>query len=57
MYCKSDDFTVTVWPFLQGAIRNDTLVCNGDPVQLWVTGGIGQYQWYPANTLSCEFCA
>jgi gliding motility-associated-like protein len=52
----SDDFTITVWPFLQGAIRPDTLVCNGDPVQLWVTGGIGQYQWYPANTLSCEFC-
>ncbi len=53
---SSDDFTVTVWPFLAGTISEDTLVCNAEPVQLWVSGGIGQYQWYPAATLSCEFC-
>lgn len=48
--------SVQVFPFAVGAISNDTLVCNGDPVQLWVTGGNGQYQWYPAQSLSCEFC-
>ncbi|MBK6332118.1 MAG: gliding motility-associated C-terminal domain-containing protein [Bacteroidetes bacterium] len=47
---------VVVWPFAVGSIIEDTLVCNGEPVQLWVSGGNGQYQWYPANTLSCEFC-
>lgn len=52
----SDDVILTVWPFMQGQISPDTLVCNAEPVQLWVTGGIGQYQWYPAATLSCEFC-
>ncbi len=52
----SDTFHVQVWPFAAGAIIEDTLVCNGQPVQLWVTGGNGLYQWYPANTLSCEFC-
>lgn len=52
----SDNFDITVWPFVQGQISPDTLVCNAQPVQLWVTGGIGQYQWYPAATLSCEFC-
>ncbi len=48
--------SVQVFPFAAGAICSDTLVCNGEPVQLWVTGGNGQYQWYPAQTLSCEFC-
>ncbi len=52
----SDTFHVEVWPFAVGAICPDTLVCNGTPVQLWVTGGTGQYQWYPINSLSCEFC-
>lgn len=52
----SDTFFVQVWPFAAGSIMNDTLVCNGQPVQLWVQGGNGLYQWYPANNLSCEFC-
>ncbi len=52
----SDTFHVQVWPFAAGSIIEDTLVCNGQPVQLWVSGGIGQYQWYPVQTLSCEFC-
>lgn len=53
----TDQFFVQVWPFMQGAISEDTLVCSGEPVQLWVSGGTGQYQWYPAANLSCEFCA
>ncbi len=48
--------TVDVWPFQKGAIMGDTLVCSGVPVQLWVSGGTGQYQWYPVQGLSCEFC-
>jgi hypothetical protein len=52
----SDTFFVQVWPFAAGGIKEDTLVCNGQPVQLWVVGGNGLYQWYPAQTLSCEFC-
>ena len=52
----TESVTVVVWPFASGTISKDTLVCNGEPVQLFVTGGIGQYQWYPAATLSCEFC-
>lgn len=52
----TDTFHVEVWPFQQGNIMSDTLVCNGIPVQLWVTGGTGQYQWYPVQNLSCEFC-
>ena len=47
---------VNVWPFQKGAIMDDTLVCNGTPVELWVSGGTGQYQWYPVQGLSCEFC-
>ncbi|MCC7030674.1 MAG: gliding motility-associated C-terminal domain-containing protein [Chitinophagaceae bacterium] len=47
---------VTVFPFAVGSIIKDTLICNGEPIQLWVTGGNGNYQWYPANNLSCEFC-
>lgn len=54
----SDTATIAiqVFPFAAGSICADTLVCNGDAVQLWVNGGNGQYQWYPAQTLSCEFC-
>jgi gliding motility-associated-like protein len=52
----SDDFLATVWPFQKGAIKADTLVCDGSPIQLWVTGGTGNYQWYPTTNLSCEFC-
>lgn len=52
----SDTFHVQVWPFAAGAIKADTLVCNGQPVQLWVSGGNGLYQWYPVTSLSCEFC-
>lgn len=52
----SDNFDVTVWPFQAGAIKEDTLICDGQPVQLWVTGGTGAYQWYPTANLSCEFC-
>ncbi len=53
----TDNFDVTVWPFLQGNVKPDTLVCDGTPIELWVTGGIGQYLWYPANTLSCDSCS
>ena len=52
----SDTFLATVWPFQVGDIKDDTLICNGSPIQLWVTGGTGAYQWYPATNLSCEFC-
>lgn len=52
----SDTFHVQVWPFAAGTISTDTLVCSGLPVQLFVTGGNGLYQWYPAANLSCEFC-
>jgi gliding motility-associated-like protein len=52
----SDDFLATVWPFQAGAIKADTLVCDGSPIQLWVSGGTGNYQWYPTTNLSCEFC-
>jgi gliding motility-associated-like protein len=55
----SDKFEVKVWPFQKGNIIDDTLLCGGSSLQLWVTGGnpaLG-YQWYPASTLSCEFCA
>lgn len=53
---SSDTFNIQVWPFTAGNIKDDTLVCDGQPVQLWVTGGNGLYQWYPVSTLSCEFC-
>jgi gliding motility-associated-like protein len=53
----TDQFFVQVWPFAQGNIMDDTLVCSGQPVELWVTGGNGLYQWYPAGNLSCEFCS
>lgn len=54
----SEDFFVQVWPFAQGTISPDTLVCNGAPVQLYVTGGINQYQWYQIGngSLSCYNC-
>lgn len=52
----SDDFQVNVWPWMQGTICPDTLVCNAQPVQLWVTGGSGNYMWYPSGTLSCSLC-
>lgn len=52
----TDQFFVQVWPFAEGDIMDDTLVCSGEPVQLWVSGGNNQYQWYPAGNLSCEFC-
>lgn len=52
----SDTFLATVWPFQVGDIKDDTLICDGSPIQLWVTGGTGAYQWYPATNLSCEFC-
>ena len=55
--CKtSDTFLATVFPFQVGDIKDDTLICDGSPIQLWVTGGNGAYQWYPATNLSCEFC-
>lgn len=52
----TDQFHVQVWPFTAGGIMDDTVACDGQPVQLWVTGGNGLYQWYPAANLSCEFC-
>jgi len=53
----SDDFHVEVWPFVTGAIKEDTLICDGSPVQLWVSGGTGSYLWYPSGNLSCDSCA
>lgn len=53
----TDQFHVQVWPFAAGAIMDDTIVCDGDPIQLWVSGGNGQYLWYPATNLSCDSCA
>jgi len=52
----TDQLHIEVWPFVQGGIKDDTIACDGAPVQLWVTGGNGQYLWYPANTLSCDNC-
>ncbi len=55
--CSTDEpFFIQVWPFAQGNISNDTLVCNGNPVQLFVSGGNGQYFWYPSTGLSCTSC-
>jgi gliding motility-associated-like protein len=52
----SGSVNVIVWPFVTGNISEDTLVCDGVPVQLFVSGGIGQYLWYPSATLSCSNC-
>jgi gliding motility-associated-like protein len=54
----SDTFFVQVWPFAVGTISPDTLVCNGAPTQLFVTGGNNLYQWYQVGngTLSCYTC-
>lgn len=52
----TDQFHVQVWPFTAGGIMDDTVACDGQPVQLWVTGGNGLYQWYPATNLSCDNC-
>ena len=54
----TESFSIQVWPFTQGSITSDTLVCNGVPVQLNVSGGIGQYQWYAIGDgiLSCWNC-
>ena len=30
---------------------NDTIVCPGDPVMLWASGGI-QYQWFPSDFIA-----
>jgi gliding motility-associated-like protein len=55
--CTANDaFDVQVWPFQAGNIKEDTLICNGDPVQLWVSGGTGNYLWYPSANLSCSNC-
>ncbi len=55
----SDTFFVQVWPFAEGDIHPDTLVCNGDPIQLWVVGGNNMYEWYQEGNgmLSCYNCA
>lgn len=58
--CEAKDtFHVQVWPFAQGNISPDTLVCNGAPTQLWVVGGNNLYQWYQIGngSLSCYDCA
>ncbi len=52
----TDQFHVQVWPFTAGGIMDDTIACDGQPVPIWVTGGNGQYLWYPSATLSCDNC-
>ena len=54
----SEPFFVQVWPFAEGDIHNDTLVCNGDAIPLWVVGGNNMYQWYQVGngSLSCYNC-
>ncbi|MBK7763129.1 MAG: gliding motility-associated C-terminal domain-containing protein [Bacteroidetes bacterium] len=52
----TDQLHVEVWPFAAGSIKEDTLICNGEPVQLWVAGGTGNFLWYPATNLSCDSC-
>ena len=53
---STDQFHVQVWPFAAGGIMPDTIVCDAQPVPLWVTGGNGQYLWYPSTNLSCANC-
>jgi gliding motility-associated-like protein len=36
-------------------VSNDTVSCNGQPVQLQVSGGVA-YTWTPAAGLSCNTC-
>ena len=42
----TDQITVIVSPHLQGAAGTDTLICPGESVQLWATGGTF-YLWQP----------
>jgi gliding motility-associated-like protein len=56
--CSANEpFNIQVWPFVVGTISNDSLVCNGENVQLFVTGGTGNYLWYPGTGLSCTSCS
>jgi len=50
--CKtSDTFLATVFPFQVGDIKDDTLICDGSPIQLNVTGA-PFYYWDPTNYIS-----
>ena len=41
---------------LNTTISNDTIILLGDNTPLFITGGLS-YNWFPANTLSCNDCA
>jgi len=53
----TDTFHIDVWPYATGTIRDDTVVCNGDPVPLWATSSTGKYLWTPGGSLLCDTCA
>lgn len=46
-----DSASVKVIPLVQLAVRPDTAICTGSPVQLWATGA-ATYSWSPATSLS-----
>lgn len=55
--CKAtDNVTVTVNPLPLINAGEDKTACEGQPVQLNVTGGVS-YTWSPAAGLSCTACA
>lgn len=48
--------TVTVNPLPVVGIHPDTLLCSGESVELYATGGVS-YSWGPSAGLSCLNCA
>ncbi len=52
---ETDDIIISVNQLPTGTISPGTTICNGDSVQLNVSGG-ASYSWLPTSTLSCNTC-
>ena len=58
-HCTSSNNTpITVYDTAKGYTNiTDTLVCNGNAVQLQAYGGLNNYFWYPNTYISCTSCS
>lgn len=53
---QSDQVTITVDPASIIDLGNDTLVCEGDGLNITLTG-FDRYEWFPKNVVPCDTCA
>lgn len=53
---QMDEITITVDPASMVDLGNDTLICEGDTLSIFLNG-FDRFEWFPKNIFACDTCS